>query len=78
MIKHIRGFTLSVSLTYFYAFGVALDTPAVAYCLSVLFYCFWYSDAIGLWNPFRKDSSLDYENDSDEEWEEVLITKSLW
>ena len=40
--------------------------------------CFWCNDGIGLWNPFRKDSSLDYENNSDEEWEEVIITKSLW
>eukprot|EP01018_Ginkgo_biloba_P037348 Gb_13173 [translate_table: standard] len=35
------------------------------------------SDAIGPRHPFRKDSSLDYENDSDEEWEEDEPGESL-
>lgn len=35
------------------------------------------SDGIGPRNPFTKDSSLDYENDSDEEWEEEDPGESL-
>jgi chromatin assembly factor 1 subunit A len=35
------------------------------------------SDGIRPRNPFRKDSSLDYENDSDEEWEEEDPGESL-
>eukprot|EP01018_Ginkgo_biloba_P022362 Gb_14629 [translate_table: standard] len=35
------------------------------------------SDAVGPRHPFRKDSSLDYENDSDEEWEEEDPGESL-
>ena len=48
--------------------NIAVDKRESFFFLTL---CFWCSDGIGLRNPFKKDSSLDYENDSDEEWEEV-------
>lgn len=33
-----------------------------------------YYSAVGPRHPFKKDPALDYDIDSDEEWEEVSIT----
>ena len=34
--------------------------------------CYFFSHAVGPCHPFRRDPDLDYNVDSDEEWEEVL------
>lgn len=34
-------------------------------------YVLCHSDVVGPRHPLRKDPNLDYDNDSDEEWEEV-------
>lgn len=35
------------------------------------------SETVGSRHPFRKDPELDYDVDSDEEWEEVYLHKIL-
>lgn len=53
-----------------------MTAVACIYATCYLYNCILmcpFSHVVGPRHPFRKDPDLDYEIDSDEEWEEVLL-----